>query len=437
MLARRIATRASFPLRVPLSRPLSSHHHHPRDASHHDKTPDHPVLFSKDGPLATVTLNRPSALNALNLEMVRSLDTQFRGPWSGREKSIAAVWLQGAGGRAFCAGGDIKTLWEGRGSPSGHAAQEAFFSEEYAVDHLLANDSALHRPHIAIYDGAVMGGGVGVSIHATFRVATERTTFAMPETAIGFFPDVGEKGGEGRTSFMGGGNLVRPCPLPGGSYFLPRLPLGPEFGLFLALTGHRLVGADAVHAGVATHFVPQEKLAALRADAAQELRAHAHWSRDDAVAAVSIVLNRHAVPLPDFTITRSQQLALRHAFGGASAAEVLEAVHAAAKAAASTEDAAFLAKAAKALGRASPTSLRVTFEQLRRGAALPSLVECLKMELRMAMHTMTASGDFYEGVRALLVDKDGKPQWSPAALADVSDTSVNAYFAPRAHEPHL
>ena len=437
MLARRIASRASCILRTPLSRTLSSHHHHPREASHHDKEKD-PVLFSKDGPLATVTLNRPSALNALNLEMVRSLDSQFRGPWSGREKGIAAVWLQGAGGRAFCAGGDIKTLWEGRGSPSGHALQEAFFSEEYAVDHLLANESALHRPHIAIYDGAVMGGGVGVSIHATFRVATERTTFAMPETAIGFFPDVGERAV--KVALVHGlfwSNIVRPCPLPGGSYFLPRLPLGPEFGLFLALTGHRLVGADAVHAGVATHFVPQEKLAALRADAAQELRAHAHWSRGDAVAAVSIVLNRHAVPLPDFTITRSQQLALRHAFGGASAAEVVEAVHAAAKEAASTEDAAFLAKAAKALGRASPTSLRVTFEQLRRGAALPSLAECLKMELRMAMHTMTASADFYEGVRALLIDKDGKPQWSPAVLADVSDASVNAYFAPRAHAPHL
>lgn len=107
--------------------------------------------------------------------MVRALDAQFRGAWNSREKSVAAVWLSGAGGRAFCAGGDIKTLWEGRGSPAGLAEQAAFFSEEYAVDHLLAKDSALHRPHVAVYDGTVMGGGVGISIHAAFRVATERT----------------------------------------------------------------------------------------------------------------------------------------------------------------------------------------------------------------------------------------------------------------------
>ena len=180
-----------------LRRLLSTAHHHPREVHKDHKVPaasatDAPVLFARHGHIGEVIFNRPKALNALNLDMVRALDSQFRVGWNSKEKLLAAVWLSGAGGRAFCAGGDIKTLWEGRSSPEGAALQDSFFSEEYCVDHLLAMDSAHHRPHIAVYDGTVMGGGVGVSIHAAFRIATERTTFAMPETAIGFFPDVGE-----------------------------------------------------------------------------------------------------------------------------------------------------------------------------------------------------------------------------------------------------
>lgn len=404
------ASRAVFRV-AHLARSLSTSHHHPRSHGHHEGTsaavPEASVQFDRDGHLGTVVLNRPKALNALNLEMVRALNAQFRGAWNSREKGVAAVWLSGAGGRAFCAGGDIKTLWEGRGSPAGLAEQAAFFSEEYAVDHLLAKDSALHRPHVAVYDGTVMGGGVGISIHAAFRVATERTVFAMPETGIGFFPDVG------------------------GSFFLPRIPLGPAFGLFLALTGHRITGADAVHAGLATHFVPSAGLAALREDAAEALRKRTPRTRDDAVAALSLVLDRHAVPLPAFTITPSQLRAIGGACGRASVAEVAEALHASAREAADVSDAAFLGKAAKTLDRASPTSLRVTFEQLRRGAALPSLAACLAMELRVALRFMHGrSADFYEGVRAVIVDKDGKPAWEPSTVDGVSDAAVEAFFAP-------
>ena len=169
----------------------------------------------------------------------------------------------------------------------------------------------------------------------------------------------------------------------GGSWFLPRLPLGPEFGLFLALTGHRLVGADAVHAGVATHFIPSSGLAAVRSEVTAALAAKSHWSCGDATAAISVVLNRHAAPLPHFTITGHQLKLLKKIFARTSAAEVAAELHAAAKAASSAEalqDAAFLGKSAKSLDQASPTSLRVTYEQLRRGAELPTLAACLAME---------------------------------------------------------
>ena len=186
-----------------------------------------------------------------------------------------------------------------------------------------------------------------------------------------------------------------------------------------------------MHAGVATHFVPSASVSALHADVAATLSARTHWAFGDATAAVSLALNRHAVPLPEFSISQSQLSALKSAFSQRSVAEVAATLHASAKAASRDEDildAAFLGKAAKALDHASPTSLRVTFEQLRRGAALPTLAACLAMELRVAMHFMTGgNGDFYEGVRAALVDKDGKPNWSPAPH---SQSAVDAYFAP-------
>lgn len=381
-----------------------SHGHSGGPHQHGAETTD--VVFSTHGHIGEVLLSRPKALNALNLGMVRALDHQFRHKWNSKERGIAAVWLSGAGGKAFCAGGDVKTLWEARTKPDGRAQQEAFFREEYTVDYMLARDSELHRPHVALYDGTVMGGGVGVSIHAAFRVATERTVFAMPETALGFFPDVG------------------------GSYFLPRLPLGPAFGLFLALSGHRLVGADAVHGGVATHFVPSKDVPNLRNAISAALGARTHWSRSDAAAALSLVLDKHAAHLPPFSISHSQLSAINRAFSHTSATEVLAGAHSEAKhATTGTADAEFLGKIAKSLDRASPASLCVTLEQMRRGAQL-TLAECLRMELRIALHAMDAgaSGDFYEGVRAILVDKDGRPAWEPARLQDVAD--VSPFFAP-------
>jgi enoyl-CoA hydratase/carnithine racemase len=358
-------------------------------SSHSATASDAPVLFVKRGRVKEIVLNRPKALNSLNLPMVRLLNERLHDVTFAPETAV--IVLKGAGGKAFCAGGDIKSLWGGRGTPETLAAQEAFFREEYTLDYRLALSNQA-KPHVAIYDGTVMGGGVGVSINAKFRVATEKSLFAMPETGIGLFPDVG------------------------GSYFLPRLPR--HFGTFLALTGHRLKGADLVHSGVATHFMPSDKLGAMEA----ELCALPQMAQGEVPAAVQSVLDKFAAPLPTSSLSGHDLSVIEHACAHHTVEKIAdhfsrEASHSPAA-----------AEAAKAMPRMSPTSMKVTLEQMLRGGRL-SLPECYAMELRLALHFMRGH-DFFEGVRALLVDKDGKPQWRPDSLAGLSRESVEAYFAP-------
>lgn len=350
------------------------------------------MLFNRSGGAVTAALNRPKALNSLNTDMVRAPGREV-GTWAA-DSRVAVVVLKGVGGKAFCAGGDIKTLWDGRGSPATAEKQDAFFREEYTVDYALARSAAV-VPHVALYDGIVMGGGVGISIHAPFRVATEKALFAMPETGIGLFPDVG------------------------GSYFLPRLPRA--LGVYLALSGHRLKGADLVHAGVATHYVAADAVPALERDLA------ALTPSADRAGAVAAVLARHAAPaLPPFSLPDATRDLIADTF----TADTVEGIQArlAAVAAAGGATAATAAATAAVLQRMSPTSMKITLEQMRRGATL-SLADCYRMELRMALRCMQGH-DFFEGVRALLVDKDGKPVWRPATLEAVTPADVAAYFAP-------
>merc|ERR1712137_794272 len=185
------------------------------------------VLLETLGNKCLITLNRPKALNALNLNMIRQITPALK-KWQAEEKVL--VLIKGTGGKAFCAGGDVRTIVESRHDPNSTLAQD-FFSEEYQLNYLI---STLEIPYIALIDGITMGGGVGLSVHCHYRVATERTLFAMPETAIGFFPDVG------------------------GTYFLPKLK--GKLGLFLGLTGYRLKGADVYHAGIATHALNSTNL---------------------------------------------------------------------------------------------------------------------------------------------------------------------------------
>jgi enoyl-CoA hydratase len=364
-----------------------------------------PVLLAPLGHLLLATLNRPAALNALTPDMLALL-----APIPSTPASL--VVLRGAGGRAFCAGGDVRAIAALRGMPS----QFGFFTAEYALDWALARDAAARAPHVALFEGVVMGGGVGISAHATRRVATERTLWAMPETALGLLPDVGA------------------------SFFLPRLP-HRGLGALLALTGARLAGADAVHAGVATHFVPAAAVEALVADlAAGAPPPSAPYAAR--LAAADAALARHATPraaLPPFSLGGEKAEAIAAAFGpvadaggggGGGVRGLLARLGD--EAARGGARAALAAAALGDLARASPTAVAVTAESLRRGS-MPgaTLGGCLAADLRVVRALLRdPTADFYEGVRAVLVDKGkGAPAaWLPPTADAVEDATVHGFF---------
>ncbi len=281
-----------------------------------------------------------------------------------------AVVIEGAGDRAFCAGGDIRAIRQFQLEGAGDRA-EAFFSEEYALNLLIATYS---KPYIALIDGICMGGGIGLSVHGAYRVASEHAQFAMPETAIGFLPDIGA------------------------TYVMPRLP--GSLGTYLALSGARLSGADAVHAGFATHFVHRARLASLAADLA---------------ANGTAVLAGYAETLPPFTLAAHRRV-IDHCFGAESAIEIVDRLQA--------DDGAFSRDTIETLRRMSPSSLVWSLRLLREGARR-TLPQCLEAELR-ATRTVTRHHEFLEGVRAMVVDKDRNPSWEPARLEEVDQAAAEA-----------
>ena len=338
------------------------------------------IQFSRQGLLAIVTLERPQALNALTLEMVAALDERLLA-WA-KDDDVATVVIRSAGGRAFCAGGDIRALHDA--SKRRDAYVRDFYRTEYRLNHRI---KTYRKPYIALIDGIVMGGGVGLSVHGSHRVVTERSQFAMPETGIGFFPDVG------------------------GSWFLPRCP--GQLGTYLGLTGARIGAADALYCGVATHFMASDNLARL-ADVLQE------------GGTVTALLDRMAGD-PGAAPLRSRREAIDRCFSADTVEEILSRLAA--------ERTAWADEQIAVLRRKSPTSLKVTLRQLRLGADLRDFAAAMRMEFRMALRMVTAA-DFYEGVRAAVIDKDQAPQWRPPTLADVSDAMVGRYFEPMG-EPDL
>ena len=336
------------------------------------------ILFERRGSIGLATLNRPKALNALTLGMIRLFDPQLRA-WAA-DPEIKAIVVQGAGEKAFCAGGDVVNLYEsGKAAKAGEsdgASIRAFFSEEYVLNRLIHN---CPKPYVALIDGITMGGGVGLSEHGSHRVVTERTMFAMPETGIGLYPDVG------------------------GTYFLPRLP--GQVGTWLGLTGDRLKAADMLAVGAADAFVPSARLEALIADLAEGAPA------DEAIA-------RHREEAGDPPVAAN-----REAIDRCYAHDRVEAIVAALEA----EGTEWAAGQIATLKRVSPTSMKVTLEALRRGAKL-DFDACMIQELRLSL-AFLARHDFYEGIRAALVDKDRNPRWSPATLAEVEAEEVERYFA--------
>ncbi len=339
------------------------------------------ILFDRKGAAGIVTLNRPKALNALTHDMVRALAAKLDA-WRA-DDAVTRVIIRANGERAFCAGGDL------RGVTMRGKEKEVlvFFSDEYRLN---AAIKRFPKPYIALIDGIVMGGGVGVSVHGSHRIAGEKFQFAMPEVGIGFFPDVG------------------------GTWMLPRLK--GKIGTFCALTGERLKAADGVRAGVCTHYVAASRFPDLTEALCGAV------SADATIAAF-------AEPLPDGEVDARKE-AIDRLFAGGRIEDSLSALDR--EASGGGENAAWAGKIAAIVRTKSPTSLRIALEQMKRGAKW-TFEECMQAEYRIVSRVLYEH-DFYEGVRAAIVDKDNKPQWRPARLADVTPEMVERYFAPLAEE---
>jgi enoyl-CoA hydratase len=327
--------------------------------------PDPSVIARRDRRIGRIVMNRPRALNALDLDMIRGIAAALEA-WRD-DPAVHAVVIEAAGDRAFCAGGDIRAIR--RHALAGESGEiETFFREEYALNLLIAR---FPKPYIALIDGLCLGGGIGVSVHGTARVVTEHAVLAMPETAIGFFPDVGA------------------------TFFLPRLP--GQLGAYLGLTGARLQGADAVHAGLATHFVPRDTIAALTEALAE----------DGMAALGAATLARSAAP--GFS-QAPHRAAIDRCFAAPDLAGILGRLAA--------EETAWSRTALDTLRQMSPSALAWSLTAIRAGATR-DLRACLEAELALTRHA-TRHPDFAEGVRAMVVDKDRTPRWTPASIEQLA-----------------
>jgi enoyl-CoA hydratase len=344
------------------------------------------ILFGRNGGVATVLLNRPRALNAFTLGMYRQFEPMLRA-WA-EDPAVRAVLIEGAGERAFCAGGDVRAVYEaGKGISGDPGFTSTFFAKEYRI---IRRIHRYPKPYVALLDGITMGGGAGVSVNGAFRDVTERTMFAMPETGIGLFPDVGA------TRFL---NLC-----PGG------------IGRYLGLTGARLGAADAIYCGFATHFVPVARAPDLVAALSATV-----WEAGEERVQVAAVLAKFAAD-PGSAPLAKRRPAIDRCFAPDRVEAILDALQS------ETADPDWAAETRATLLTKSPISLRITLRQLVLGQGF-DLEAALKLEYRMTQHVMAAH-DFYEGVRAALVDKDQKPRWRPSRLAEIDEAAAEAYFAP-------
>ncbi len=331
------------------------------------------VLVNVENGVGLITLNRPKAINSLTHSMVNTMSKVLT-DWQ-QDDDIRAVVLSGAGERGLCAGGDIVEVYNSARAGGGDAAK--FWYDEYLLN---AQIAGYPKPYVALMDGIVMGGGVGVSAHANVGVVTETTKMAMPEVGIGFIPDVG------------------------GTYLLSRA-LG-HLGLYAALTGAPFDGADAIAMGFADHFVQHAKLADVRQSIV-----------DDGVDAA---LAAHAIGPP-----ASNLLAQRHWIDECFAGDTVEDIIAALRG----HDAGPANDAANLLATRSPISVSVALEALRRAAKLDTLEDVLRQEYRTSVGALR-SHDLVEGIRAQIIDKDRNPKWSPATLSAVTDADIEEYFKP-------
>jgi enoyl-CoA hydratase/carnithine racemase len=345
------------------------------------------ILFDRQGAAGVVTLNRPAALNAVTLDMVLRLRAQLDA-WAD-DAGVTRVVIMAAAGRAFSAGGDIRHLYE-LGRAGKHDEMLQFWRDEYPLNAVIKN---YRKPYVALIDGIAMGGGVGISLHGSHRVAGDRFAFAMPEVGIGFVPDVGA------------------------TWFLPRMP--GELGAYCGLTGERLNGADAIAAGLATHRISSERFPELLDGLA-------------GTVSVDAVLAAFAESAGEGPI-QARRAVIDRLFSGSRVEDILQALDR--EAASGSADADWAGKTAAAMRTKSPLSLKLALQQVRRGKHW-DFDTCMRTEFRIVSR-IVHDHDFYEGVRAVIVDKDNAPHWRPVSLADVSDAEVERHFAPLEKELRL
>lgn len=331
------------------------------------------------GALGRIRLNRPKAINALTLEMIQGI-TEALDAFA-VDPAVGRVLITGEGERGLCAGGDIRALYDHGRDGSGFG--ETFFRNEYRMN---AQIAAYGKPYIAVMDGITMGGGVGISAHGAIRIVTERTRIAMPETGIGFFPDVG------------------------GTWLLAHAP--GELGTFIGLTGDGIGAADAILAGLADYFVQSGTLAGL-------VEALATLPVTASLAQIRVLVRKFAEDIaPPLAAHRVE---IDTGFAADSVEEIVAALEA--------SQSEFAQKTLGVLRQKSPTSMKVTLKLLRAARRSASLRECLEREFAATARVL-ASDEFYEGVRAAVVDKDRNPRWRPALLSEVTPEVLAPYFAP-------
>ncbi|KAI5012015.1 hypothetical protein ZWY2020_024149 [Hordeum vulgare] len=346
------------------------------------------VLVEANGSTRTLILNRPKQLNALSSAMVTGLLKCFT---SYEEENTVKLLIVKGNGRAFCAGGDVAEVAQSINNDSWKYGAD-FFRTEFLLNYIIATYS---KPQVSLLTGIVMGGGAGVSIHGRFRVATENTVFAMPETALGLFPDIGA------------------------SYFLSRLP--GFYGEYVGLTGARLDGAEMLACGLATHFVPLNRMSLLE----ESLK---RVDASDPFAICGIIDQFSKQPSLKGSSSLNRMDIINRCFSKGTVEEIISTLE---QEAPSVSDK-LVTAAIQSLRKASPTSLKISLRSIREGR-LQTVGECLRREYRMVCHVMRGdfSRDFFEGCRAILVDKDRNPKWMPPTLDQVHDGVVANYFQGR------
>jgi enoyl-CoA hydratase len=343
------------------------------------------VLVEQKGAIGHIELNRPKAMNSLTLGMVRTMSEALE--TFATDPRVAAIVLTGAGERGLCAGGDIRAIHDS--GKAGTALAESFWREEYRLNALIAH---LKKPYVAIMDGITMGGGVGVAAYGSHRVVTEKTLLAMPETGIGFVPDVGA------------------------SWFLSHAP--GELGTYLGLTGQGVGAADAIEAGLADVFVPTARLPAL-------YEALSALSADSSAERIGRTIQSFAEEAPAGKLGVNRAL-IDRAFCHDSVEAILAAL--------GDDGSEFATATARTIAAKSPTTLKATLRLLRAGRASDTIEQCLNREFD-AVIACLGLPDFYEGIRAAVIDKDRNPRWSPASLDGVTEAMIAPFFIQQDQPP--